>query len=104
MISGNSTQATATHASHLVQSFDECSRQHILNSFKATVTIPPDHVAAMKSTLNLPWNLLRDVRQWLQTLKVNLAFESKSRIVVKEWVGDALHSERSSCSYPKREE
>ena len=93
MISGNSTQTTATQASHLVQSFDECSRQQILNSFKSTVTIPPDHVAAMKSTLNLPWNLLRDVRRWLQTFKVNLASESKSRIVFKEWVGDALRSE-----------
>ena len=90
---GNSTQATATQASHLVQSLDKCSRQQISYSFKATVTIPPDHVAAMKSTLNLPCNLLRDVRRWLQTFKVNLASESKSRIVVKEWVGDALRSE-----------
>ena len=101
MISGNSTQATATQASHLVQNFDECSRQQILNRFKSTVTIPPDHVAAMKSTLNLPWNLLIDVRRWLQTFKVNLASESKIRIVVKEWVGDALRSEEVPALFIK---
>ena len=54
MISGKSTQATSTHASHLVQSCDECSREEITESFKGTTTVPTDHVAAMKLTLNLP--------------------------------------------------
>ena len=47
----------------------------------------------MKSTLNLPWNLLRDVRRWLKRFKVNMAPEGKRRSVVKEWVGYVLHSE-----------
>ena len=93
MISGKSTKATSTQASHLVQSFDECSREEIAESFKAPITVPPDHVAAMKSNLNLTWNLLRDVHRWLKTFKVNLASEGKSRSVVKEWVGCVLHSE-----------
>ena len=91
MISGKCTQATSTRASHLVQRFDECSREEIIKSFKATITVPPDHVASMKSTFNLPWNLLRDVRRWPNTFKVNLTHEGKSRSVVKEWVGGALH-------------
>ena len=90
-ISGKSTQATSTQASHLVQSFDECSREEITKSFKAIITVPPDHVAAMKSTLN-PCNLLRDVHRWLKTFKVNLAPGGKSRSV-EEWVGGALRSE-----------
>ena len=89
MISGKSTQVTSTETSHLVQSFDERSREEVIKSFKVTITVPPDHVAAMKSTLNLP----SDVRRWLKTFKVNSAPEGKSRSVVKEWIGGALHSE-----------
>ena len=76
-----------------MQSFDECSREEIIKSFTATITVPPDHVVDMKSTLNLPWYLLTDVRRWLKTFKINLASERKSRSVVKQWVGGALHSE-----------
>ena len=63
MISGKNTQATSTQASHLVHCFEECSREEIIKSFKATITVPTDHVTAMKSTVNLPWNLLRNVRR-----------------------------------------
>ena len=57
------------------------------------MSVPADHVAAMKSTLNLPWNLLRDVRRWLQTFNINLAPEGKCRAVVKDWLADSIRSE-----------
>ena len=79
--------------SHLVQSFDVKTRQKIIEGFKSTVSVPADHVAAMKNTLNLPWNLLRDVRRWLQTFNINLAPEGKCRAVVKDWIADYIRSE-----------
>ena len=47
----------------------------------------------MKSTLYLPWNLLRDVRRWLQTFNINLAPEGKCRAVVKDWLAYSIRSE-----------
>ena len=47
----------------------------------------------MKSTLNLPWNLLRDVGRWLQTFNINLEPEGKCRAVAKDWLADSIRSE-----------
>ena len=55
----------------------------------------------MKSSLILPWDLLRDVRRWLSTFKVNLAPEGKCRDVVKEWVGEGLCCEEIPASVRK---
>lgn len=93
MISGKSEEATSTQASHFIQSFDQKTRQQIIAGFKCTMSVPPDHVAAMKSTLNLPWNLLRDISRWLKSFNINLAPEGKSRAVVKEWVADSIRCE-----------
>ena len=90
MISGKSEEVTAMQTSHLVQSFDVKTRQKIIEGFKSTVSVPADHVAATKDTLNLPWNLLRDVRRWLQTFNINLAPEGKCRAVVKDWLAEIL--------------
>ena len=79
--------------SHLVQSFDVKTRQQIIEGLKSTVSVPADHVTAMKSTLNRPWNLLRDARRWLQTFNINLAPEGRCRAVVKDWVADSIRSE-----------
>ena len=93
MISGKSEEATAVQTSHLVQSFDVKTRQKIIEGLKSTVSVPADHVAAMKSTLNLPWNLLRDVRRWMHTFNINLAPEGKCRAAVKDWIADSIRSE-----------
>ena len=55
------------------------------------MTIPTEHFAAMKATLNLPWNQLRDM--WLKTFNIKFASEQNTRKLVKEWVGDGLCSE-----------
>ena len=78
---------------HVVKNFDASARESILAGFRSIVTIPEHHVAAMKSTLNLPWSLLRDVRRWLKTFKVNLTSEMKARNVVKECNGCGLREE-----------
>ena len=75
-----------------MKSFDAQAREEILNNFKS-VSILEKHVASMKSSLNIPWSLMRDVRRWLKTFKVNLASEGRTREVVKEWVGTGLRSE-----------
>ena len=87
MISGKSEETTAMQTSHLVQSFD------VIEGFKSTVGVPADHVAATKSTLNLPWNLLRDVRRWLHTFNINLAPDGNCIAVVKDWLADSIRSE-----------
>ena len=57
MIAGNSCDAVSTQTSHLVKSLDASAREEILKSINHTVTVPVEYVAAMKSTLNLTWNL-----------------------------------------------
>ena len=46
----------------------------------------------MKATLNIPWNLLREIR-WLATFNIKFSSEGNVRDVAKEWVGKGLKSE-----------
>ena len=101
IIAGSSSEAVATQASHFVKSLDASAREEILNGFKQTVTVPEVDVAAMKATLNIPWNLLRDIRRWLKTFKIKMASEAKSRDIVKEWVGTGLRCEELPASVIK---
>ena len=93
MISGGTAEASTVQMAHVVKSLDEQTHGEILKSFKSTVTFTPENVAAMKATLNLPWNRLRDNRRWLQTFNVTLASEGKCCDIVKGWLGDALRAE-----------
>ena len=101
MIAGNSCDAVSTHTSHLVKSLDASAREEILKSINHTVTVPVEHVAVMKSTLNLTWNLTRDIRRWLNTLKISLTYEGKTRDVMKEWIGSGLCCEEIPASVLK---
>ena len=87
LTSGSSTDAISTQTSHLVNSLNHDVRQEILKSFQTTVSIPAEHVAAMKSTLNLAWNKTRDIQRWFKTFGVELESEGKTRKVVRKWVG-----------------
>ena len=55
----------------------------------------------MKPTLNLTWNLTHDIRRWLNTFKVSLACEGKTRDVMKEWIGSGLCCEEIPASVLK---
>ena len=88
--SGESSEAMLTRTGHMVKSLDRDTREAIISGMNRTITVPHDQVAAMKRMLNLPWNLLRDVRRWLQTFDVKLASESKTRDILKEWNGNGL--------------
>ena len=47
-------------------------------------------MAAMKSTLNLTWNLTHDIQRWLNTFKISLACEGKTQDVMKECIVSGL--------------
>ena len=104
MIAGNSCNAVSTQSAHLVKSLDTSPREEILKSINYIVTVPVEHVAAMKSTLNLTWNLTREIRRWLKTSKVNLACEGETRDVMKEWIGSGLCCEEIQASVLKGKE
>ena len=86
-MAGGSREGIVAQTAHIVKSFGVNEREDILKSFKASVTVPADVVASMKSVLGLPWNLVRDIRRWLKTFHVSLASEGQVRSVVKDWVG-----------------
>ena len=97
MIAGNSIEATTTQTAHMVKSMDMVEREEVLKKMKHAITVPADHFASMKSTLNMPFNLLRDVRRWLQTFNINLAPEGNTRKVMNDWVGNGLRAEEISA-------
>ena len=70
LVAGGSREGIVAQTAHIVKSFDVNEREDILKSFKASVTVPADVVASMKSVLDLPWNLVRDIRRWLKTFHV----------------------------------
>ena len=90
-VAGSSKEALTTQASALVKSLEQEQREKILISVKKNQTIiPPVHVAAMKSSLNIPWNTMRDISRWLGTFDVKFASEKISRNIALEWVGPGL--------------
>ena len=98
MIAGNRCDAVSTQTTHLVKSLDASAHEEILKSINHTVTVPVEHVAAIKSTLNLTWNLTHDIRCWLNTFKISLACEGKTRDVMTEWIGSGLCCEEIPAS------
>ena len=93
LISGDSPDAFAAQTAAIVENVDEEMRKNIMKRFNWTTTIPANHIAAMKSTLNIPWNLLREIRRWLATFNVKFSAEGKARDIAKEWVGKGLKCE-----------
>ena len=79
LVAGGSREGIVAQTAHVVKSFDASEREDIIKLFKSTVYVPPDVVASMKSVLGLPWNMLRDIRQWLKTFSVSLASEGQVR-------------------------
>ena len=93
LIAGDNEEAFSVQATNIVGSFDEITRKKVIDKLKVTTTIPAEHVAAMKATQNIPWNLLVEVRRWLATFNVKLSTKNKVREVAKEWVGKGLKCE-----------
>lgn len=82
ILAGNDGDALVHQTTHLVKSIESKEREKIISSLGASTTtvVSASNVAAMKGTLNLPWNKLRDIRRWLATFNVKLASEKSSRI------------------------
>lgn len=99
LISGESDAAFVTQTRSLVRSLDAKERENILK--KIEKNIPTESVAAMKATLNIPWNQMREISRWLSTFNIKLASEKNTRKVVKEWVGEGLIAELAPLTIKK---
>ena len=95
ILSGNSGAALAKQTSHMVKTLEVRERELVISSIVASTVsvVPADNVAAMKGTLNLSWNKLRDIRRWLATFNVKLASEKKSRLEAADMRGEGLVGE-----------
>ena len=60
MICGS--EALPTQTAH-IKSFDSKSRAVIINNLGTIIKIPADEMIAMKTSLSLPWNLVREIRR-----------------------------------------
>ena len=100
--SGDGDEAFTTQTAHVVKSLDETTRKSIVSNLNIKTTIPAEHVAAMKATQNIPWNLLEEVRHWLATFNVKLSTKNKGREVAKEWVGQGLKCEYAPLLITKK--
>ena len=89
-VSGSENSAIAAQTSAFIKTFPEDQRKQIVGDLKNLTAIPPIHVAALKSSLNIPWNTMREISRWLRTFDVKLASEKTTRIVAKTWVGPGL--------------
>ena len=67
--SSNSSEAISTQTNHIVKSMDVIARENIIKKLDVFINISPEHVAAMKSCLSIPWNLFREMQRWLATFK-----------------------------------
>ena len=100
--SGDGNESFTTQTAHIVKTVDEVSRESIIQKLNTTTTIPAEHVAAMKATQNIPWNLLEEIRRWLATFNVKLSTTNKVREVAKEWVGKGLKYEYAPLLVKKK--
>ena len=58
-------------------------------------------MSTMKTCLSLPWNLVREIRRWLGSFKINVASEGSMRNVVNDWVGTGLRTEEIPTTVKK---
>ena len=101
MISGSSSEALTTQTSHVVKSFNAESRDVIISKLDHIIKIPPEQMSAMKTCFSLPWNLVREIRRWLGSFKINVASEGSRRNGVNDWVGTGLRTEEIPATVKK---
>ena len=99
---GDNDEAYAAQTANIIKTADEVTREAIISKLNIKTTIPAEHVAAMKATQNIPWNLLEEVRRWLSTFNVQLSTKNKVREVAKEWVGMGLKCEYAPLLVKKK--
>ena len=93
LLSGGTKEGVMKQTSALVKDLEFKERQTILSELGSQPMVPANHVAAMKASLNIPWNQLRQISRWLQTFNIKLGSEKEARLVGKEWVGPGLNVE-----------
>ena len=100
IISGDTGEALKFQSASFIKSLGKEERAEIMKSL--SVTIPKNHMAAMKATLNMQWNQIRELRRWLKSFNVELASESKTRATVNERVGKGLITEMAPLTAPSQ--
>ena len=94
LASGSTDEGFQVQTVDVVKHVDEELRSDIMAKLGSTTTvIPAKHVAAMKATENIPWNLIDDIRRWLKTFNIQLSTKNKVRDIAKEWSGKGLNAE-----------
>ena len=93
-------EALQTQTAH-IKSFDNESRAVIINNIDTIIKIPADEMTALKTSLSLHWKLVRNIRIWLRTFKVNVASEHSMRDDSTEWVGAGLRTEEIPTTVKK---
>ncbi|XP_057296016.1 uncharacterized protein LOC130624966 [Hydractinia symbiolongicarpus] len=61
LMSGEETQSVTKQTMALLNSMEESDRNTIIKNLGTEVIIPANHITAMKSNLNIPWNQLREI-------------------------------------------
>ena len=101
VISGSSPEAMTKQTSHIVESFDTDSREAIVANLDQVIKISAEQMSSMKSCLSLPWNLVREIRRWLDSFKIEVPSVSSMRSVVGDWVGPSLRTEEIPATVVK---
>ena len=94
---GDNDEAYAAQTSNIIKTADEVTREAIISKLNIKTTIPAEHVAAMKATQNIPWNLLEEVLRWLSTFNVQLSTKNKGHIIARM---NMLHECNLLVSHP----
>ena len=79
--------------SHIVESFHADSKEAVVANLDQVIKISTEHMGSMKSCLSLLWNLVREIRRWLGSFKIDVPSESSMRSIFGDWVGPSRRTE-----------
>ena len=78
-MAGDTKESVAIQTTSIIKSIETEEREKILTNFTKTLPISSEHLAAMKGTLNLPWNQTRTLHRWLRTFNIKISSEKNTR-------------------------
>ena len=61
---GGSPEDLSVQTAAMIKQMGKDERKLILANLQNKIVIPPEHVASMKATFNLPWNQMREIASW----------------------------------------
>ena len=94
-MSGNSSEAFVKQTASLMKKCEKEEREKIITQIHQ-ISIPAESTAAMKATLNLPWNQLCNISRWLATFNIKIASEKTTR---NRWIDEGLMAELAPLTH-----